>query len=67
MRATSRPMPAELASLRRSWIQAKPPGFSTRCISAMALTGSLKFLNAAWQKTASKRDASNGMAEALPW
>jgi hypothetical protein len=43
-----------------------PPGRKTRYISAIAFTGSEKFLNAAWQKVKSNLFSSNGMAEAFP-
>ena len=55
------------ASRFMSWITASPPGRSTRCISSRALTGCLKFLNAAWQTIRSKTSFSKGMAVTSPW
>src|SRR2546428_2425377 len=65
--STSRSMSASDASLLMSWITAVPPSRRTRCISASARRGSVKFLNAAWQTTRSKESVSNSISATSPW
>ncbi len=57
---------ALLAFRSISMIRAVPPGFSTRCISASAFSGSRKFLKAAVQMMKSTVPSASGIAATLP-
>ena len=63
---TSASIASRDASLRRSWIEADPPGRNTRWISSRAASGSAKFLNAAWQITKSKDESGKGIRATSP-
>ena len=60
------PNPGLCSMLRQTMSPSRPPGTSTRCISASAADRSGKNCSPSWQHTTSNEPSASGIATALP-